>query len=45
MLLKIKVSDKTEFVKYENKNFSVGQTDDLFVNVKKILDIYNKYRH
>ena len=32
-----------EFVKYKSKNLSVGKTDDLFVNIENILDIYNKY--
>ena len=30
-------------VKYESKNFSVGRTDRLFVNIEKVLNIFSKY--
>ena len=40
MFLKIKISDRTEFIK--NKNFFVGRTDDLFINIKEIFKICSR---
>ena len=35
MFLKIEVSGRIKLVKYKNKNFSVGRTDNLLINIKK----------
>mgnify|MGYP004593659687 CR=1 FL=1 len=38
-----KCSDRTGLVTYENKNFSVRGADNLFVNVKRVVNICSKY--
>ena len=44
MFWKIKVSDRAELERYKNRNFSVKGADNLFIDIKKVLNIFSKYR-